>query len=115
MFIFADPETFHPTISFFSLRDLPFQDVEGIFRALKKAFADEGLEHLLKNIVFLASDGASINSGIKKGLISLIRKETPWVRFCMMFCTSHRVSTEASFKKMVQTNYNVFHKSLLSL
>ena len=79
--LFADPETFHPTISFFSLRDPPSEDAEGISSAIKKAFADEGLRHLWKNIVFLASDGASVNSGIKKGLISLIRKETPWVGF----------------------------------
>ena len=55
--LFADPETFRPTISFFSLIDPPSQDAEGIFSAINKAFADEGLEQLLKNIVFLASDG----------------------------------------------------------
>ena len=54
---------------------------KAIFSAIKKAFADEGLEHLLRDIVFLVPDGASLNSGIKKGLISLIRKETPWVGF----------------------------------
>ena len=52
-----------------------------------KAFADKGLEHLLRNTVFLVSDGASVNSGIKKGLISLIRKETPWVGF--VWCFTH--------------------------
>ena len=54
---------------------------KAIFSAIKKAFADEGLEHLLRDIAFLVPDGASVNSGIKKGLISLIRKETPWVGF----------------------------------
>ena len=67
----------HSILLFFSLRDPPSQDAEGIFSAIKKAFANEKLEHLLRNIVFLVSDGASVNSGIKKGLISLIRKETP--------------------------------------
>ena len=55
--LFGDPETFHMTISFFSLRDLPSQDVVGIFSPIKKAFADEEIEQLLKNIVFLTSDG----------------------------------------------------------
>ena len=62
--LFADSETFHPTISFFSLRDPPSQDAEGISSAIKKVFADKGLEHLLRKIAFLASDGASVNSGI---------------------------------------------------
>ena len=79
--LFADSETFHPTVSFFSIRHLPSQDEQGIFSAIKKAFADKGLEHLLRDIVFLVPDGASVNSGIKKGLISLIRKETLWVGF----------------------------------
>ena len=81
----------HPSscISFFPLRDLPPQDVKGIFSALKKAFADEGLEHLLRNIVFLASDGASVNSSVKKGIIGLIRKEMPWVGF--VWCFAHHL------------------------
>ena len=55
---------------------------------VKEALADEGLEHLLRNIVFLASDGASVNSGIKKGLISVIRKNTLWggVVWCFAHC-----------------------------
>ena len=100
--LFADLETFHPTTSFFSLRDLPSQDAEAIFSAIKKAFANERLEHILRNIVFSASDGASVNSVIKKGLISLVRKETPWVGF--VWCFTHRlelVSTETSIKMVV--------------
>lgn len=99
--MFAHPETSNRTISFLSLRDPPSQDVKSILSALKKAFSDEGREHLLKNGVFLASDGASVNSGIKKGLISLIRKETPLVGFGIVFCISPRVSTETSFERVV--------------
>ena len=56
--LFVDPETFQPNISFFSLRNVPSQDVVGVFSAIKKAFSDNGLELLLEKIVFLASDGA---------------------------------------------------------
>ena len=35
--------------------------------------------------------------------------------FCMVFCTLLRDSTEASIKRVIRTNYNVFDKSLLSL
>ena len=109
--LFADPETFHLTISFFSLRNPPSQDAEGIFSAVKKAFADEGLEHPLINIVFLASDGASVNSGIKKGLISLIRKETPWVGF--VWCFAHRL--ELALKQALKECFEQFTTCLTNL
>ena len=35
--------------------------------------------------------------------------------FCMVFCTLPRVGNEASIKRVVQTNYNMFDKSLLFL
>ena len=55
-----------PLFHFFPLRGMSSQDAEDIFSALKKAFADEGIEKLLKNIVFLSSDGASVNNGINR-------------------------------------------------
>ena len=45
--------------------------------------------YLLQRTVFLASDGASVNTGVKNGLISLIREETPWVGF--VWCFAHRL------------------------
>ena len=109
--LFADPETFHPTISFAPLRDQPSQDAEGIFSAIKKAFADEGLEHLLRNIVFLASDGASVNSGIKEGLISLIRKETPPEGFVWWF--AHRL--ELALKQTLKEWFEPITTCLMNL
>ena len=87
--LFVDPDTFSPTISFFSLRNVPSQDAKGVYCAITKAFSDEGMEYLLQRTVFLASDGASVNTGLKNGLISLIRKETPWVGF--VWCLARRL------------------------
>ena len=56
---------------------------------LERAFSDEGMGYLLQRTVFLASDGASVNTGVKNGLISLIREETPWVGF--VWCFAHRL------------------------
>ena len=80
--LFAHPEIFHPPISFFSLRDLPCQ----------------GLEHLFRNTDLLASDGTSVNSSIKKGIISLIIKENPWVGF--VWCFAHRL--ELALKQVLK-------------
>ena len=63
---FVNYEIFLPTISFFLLRDVPSQDAEGMFNAIKKVFTLTELEFILHKIVFLASDGASVNSGIKR-------------------------------------------------
>ena len=93
------------------LRDQPSQDAEGIFSAIKKAFADEGLEHLLRNIVFLASDGASVNSGIKEGLISLIRKETPREGFVWWF--AHRL--ELALKQTLKQWFEPITTCLMNL
>ena len=85
--LFVDPETFQPNISCFSVRNVPSQDVVGVFSAIKKAFSDNRLEFLLEKIVFLASDGASVNTGMKNGFFSLVRKEFPWVGF--IWCFAH--------------------------
>ena len=64
----------------FSLTDVPSQDVQGIYSAIKPAF---------KNIIwsmyclklFLASDGTFLNTGIKNGLITIVCQKTPQVGF----------------------------------
>ena len=94
--LFADPEIFHSTISFFPPKDRPSEDAEGIFSVLKKAYADEGLDHLLRKIVFLVADGVSVNSGIKKGLFWSYKKRNSMGGFHMVFFTSPRVSTGTS-------------------
>lgn len=47
--LFVDPDTFYPTLSFFSLKSVPSQDAKGVYSAIKDAFKEEGLEEVLKN------------------------------------------------------------------
>ena len=80
--LFVDPDTFEPTMSFFSLKDVPSQDAIGIEASIRAAFREHGLENLTDRVVFLASDGASVNSGLKNGLISKFRETgMNWVAF----------------------------------
>ena len=44
---------------------------------------------MLDKLVFFSSDGASVNSGIKSGMIALFREEYEWVSF--IWCFSHRL------------------------
>ena len=52
------------------------------------AFQKHDLPSLLQKIIFLSSDEASVNSGHKSGLISLLHKDQEWVTF---ICFSHRL------------------------
>ena len=55
-----------------------------------KAFDDIGMSELKDRMVFLASDGASVNSGIKTGLATKFREDgIDWLVF--VWCLSHRL------------------------
>ena len=71
----------NPLLGFLSLQDLPSEDASGIYEEIKKDFTEVGLETCLDKIVSLASDGAAVNTGLKNGLIKLIRGNRPWVGF----------------------------------
>ena len=76
--MFVEPFEFESTLSFIALKDIPSQDADGIKSAIMKAFDDIGMPELKDWMVFLASDDASVNSGIKTGLAT---------KFCEMVLT----------------------------
>ena len=85
---FIDPDTMKPTLSFFEcLRLEDSQDANGIFDAIKAAFEKHNLSSLLEKLIFLSSDGASVNSGEKSGLLSLFCEQNEWITF--IWCFSH--------------------------
>ena len=59
---------------FFYLKVLPSEDADGIMKAVKSVFSIHDLHHLQK-IVFIASDGTSLNSGLEGGIAAKFRKE----------------------------------------
>ena len=61
-------------LSFIALKDVPSQDADGIKSAIMKAFDDIGMPELKDRMVFLASDNANVNSGIKTGLATKFRE-----------------------------------------
>ena len=56
-------------VTLFARKDVPSQDAQSIYSAIKS-----NLEHLLSEIVFLGSDGDSVSTGIKNGLITTVRQ-----------------------------------------
>ena len=88
--LFVEPFEFEPTFFFIALKDVPSQDVDGIKSAIMKPFDDIGMPELKNRMVYLASDGASVSSGIKTGLSTKFRDDCiGWLVF--VWCLSHRL------------------------
>ena len=107
----VDPDTFSSTLSLLSLKSPMSQDAEGILQAIKSALEEKGLDELRQKLVFLCTDGASVNSGLKSGLIKQIKDEIPWVAF--MWCLSHRL--ELALKDVLSNWMNQINKCLTNL
>ena len=88
--LFADPDNFQPKLTFLSLKDLPSQDANRIMSAIIEAFNDVQMPFLKYKLVYLASDGATVNSGTKAGLAVKFRgASASWLVF--VWCMSHRI------------------------
>ena len=88
--IFVDPEKNLPVMKFFEVAAPEnSQDAIGLKSAIISAFQRQGLEFVIERMVFLSSDGASVNSGSKSGLIRLFQENYPWISF--IWCFSHRL------------------------
>ena len=72
-------------------------DAKGIFNALKRAVESIGLEweELLKKLVALGSDGASVMMGARKGVAALLKEKNPSI--IGIHCFGHRL--ELAYKE----------------
>ena len=82
---------------------------------LKKAIIDtfkgNFLESVIEKIVFLSSNGASVNCGKHSGLIKLFQEDYSWVSF--FWCFSHRL--ELTLKDVVKEALEPVDTSLCDL
>lgn len=86
--LFDNPQKFAPQISFLSLKDNPSEDLHSIKLAFLQAFHDNDIPELKDKLVFLVSDGTSVNSIVKAGLASYkIMGGLEWLVF--IWCLSH--------------------------
>ena len=58
------------------------------------------LEKVLSKIVFLASNGASVNNGMKSGLIFLLKEGYKWIYF--IWCCSQLLELGYSFNEFIK-------------
>ena len=66
---------------------------------------------LLEKLIFLSSNGASVNRGKKTGLVSLFRKQNEWITF--IWCFSHCL--ELALKDALKEYTYPFSESLMHL
>jgi hypothetical protein len=98
---------------FLGLVDCETADAKGIFDAIMRAlkFSKMTREEFLLKMVSFAGDGASVNTGVKNGLLALFRERVN-KSIVMIQCMSHRV--ELAFKEAMKTGtlYSKVHNLL---
>ena len=75
--------------TFIDLADLKAGDSHSVLNCIKKSFNDIGIENIFDKLVGFGSDGASVNSGKKEGIITLLQNEKKCVSFG--WCVAHRL------------------------
>ena len=111
-YMFRDPDTLLPVLKFFNIATPELsQDAVGLKEAIKNAFKEKNLESVLDKMVFLSSDGASINSGKKSGLIRMFQEDYEWI--CFIWCFSHRL--ELALKDSLEEFFDPVDESLRHL
>ena len=109
---FRDPDTLLPVLKFFNIATPELsQDAVGLKEAIKNAFKEKNLESVLDKMVFLSSDGASVNSGKKSGLIRMFLEDYEWI--CFIWCFSHRL--ELALKDSLKEFFDPVDESLRHL
>ena len=86
---FVDPDTCLPVNKFFNAIVPESQDTVGIKNVILSCFEQHGLTNAIKKIVFISSDGASVNCGKNTGLVKQFQDKFPYIAF--VWCFSHRL------------------------
>ena len=80
------------------------EDVCDLKQAILSLFTKNLLEFVLSKIVFLMSDGPSVNCGNNSRLSTLLQEVLPWIFF--IWCFSHRVklTLKDALNNFIETN-----------
>ena len=78
-----------PEVKFFSIESVKSADAEGLKSSLKEAFERIGISCFENRLHGLNVDGASVNTGVHRGLGAKIRELAPWLT--VVHCFNHRL------------------------
>ena len=91
--ICVDPDTDLPVInSFKTTAPENSQDAPGLKEVIISAFLRHDLDSALKKMVFLLSNGVSVNNRSNFGLIRLLQEDYAWLAFLWCFSHTHELS-----------------------
>ena len=76
-------------MKFFSIESVKAADAEGLKSSLEEAFERVGISCFASRLHGLNVDGASVNTGIHRGLGARIRELAPWLT--VVHCFNHRL------------------------
>ena len=82
--------------------ELGSQDAAGLKNVIYDSFKETNLEKVLSKIVFLASDGASVNSRMKSDLISLLKEDYEWISFVWCFSQHLEFALKESLNEFIK-------------
>ena len=101
--IYVDlPDTNLPVMNFFEIAAPENrQDAPDLKEAIISAFSRHGLDSELK-MVFLLSNGASVNSGSNSRLIRLFQEDYPWLAFVWCFSNRLELSLKDAFLEFLE-------------
>ena len=100
---FADPETGNPTLTFLEVAaPSESQDAPGLKKAIIDTFKRNSLKSAIEKIVFLSSDGASVNCGKHSGFIELFQEDYPWVSFIWYFGNWLELTLKDAVKEVLE-------------
>ena len=77
-----------PEVKFFSIESVKTADTEGLKSSLEEAFERIGILSFETRLHARNIDGASVNTGIHRGLDARIREHPPWLT--VVHCFNHR-------------------------
>ena len=104
---------------FLRLKDVADATAEGIFATVQDVFAEMGIDDWKTKLIGLCVDGAAVNLGRRRGLVTLLRQEVPWIEG--IHCLNHRLELAAKdafsetymteVTKVLMDMYYVYQKS----
>ena len=100
-------------VKFFSIESVKTADAEGLKSSLEEAFERIGILSFETRLHALNVDGASVNTGIHRGLDARIREHAPWL--AVVHCFNHRfvLGVKDTFKGTFFEEIDTAVKSLL--
>ena len=74
---------------FLCVQPLASASANGIITALRKALDDLGVPNWQQKLLCLGTDGARVNTGIRNGVVALMKQELPWLKG--LWCVAHKL------------------------